>query len=284
MDASTQGVTQVVREFYANLPHRDDKKVYVWGVWVPFDSVTINNAFEMKDNDTEAYRKRFQTLDYDKILKSLTNGKIPWTKNANNELASFLRTELTPKAWVWFYFISHKVKPSKHVSTMRRDKSILIYAILKDIQFDIGFVIEISILEAISRRCTGALAHPPLITLLWAMEGLNMSDSEEKFPLMLPLPMPKKKMGSFSSIVDIDNEESGERNAQEDEQEESDSEEEEEQSEKPIYPRIFKLIDDFAQIRDEEYIDYKRSNSKIHIDNDKIMLRLAGNASRVAKE
>ena len=51
-----QGVAPVVREFHANLPHKDDIKVFVKGIWVPFDSETVNRAFELKDGDSETYQ------------------------------------------------------------------------------------------------------------------------------------------------------------------------------------------------------------------------------------
>ena len=44
-------MTLVVKEFHSNLPHRDDIKVFVKGIWVPFDKETMTRAFELKDGD-----------------------------------------------------------------------------------------------------------------------------------------------------------------------------------------------------------------------------------------
>ena len=49
------GVALIVHEFHANLRDKIGSTVYVQGVWVPFDSVTINNYFELEDEDEEEY-------------------------------------------------------------------------------------------------------------------------------------------------------------------------------------------------------------------------------------
>ena len=46
--------------------------IYVRGVWLPFDSVTINNFFELKDEDSKDYRALYRAPDYDLIFKKMT--------------------------------------------------------------------------------------------------------------------------------------------------------------------------------------------------------------------
>ena len=82
---------------------------------------------------------------------------------------------------------------SLHVSTVQRDKAILLYAIVHDIKFDLEFVIKNSILKVLYNRCTGALTHHSLITLLYKLAGVPMSESEEKTPPKMPLHVPKSK-------------------------------------------------------------------------------------------
>ena len=81
------------------------------------------------------------------------------------------------------------------------DKAILLYAIVHDLKFDLGFVIENSILEVLQNRCTGAHTHPSLITLLCKLAGVPMSESEEKTLPKLPLPMPKQRMVSRKNLM-----------------------------------------------------------------------------------
>ena len=52
-------------------------------------------------------------------------------------------------------------------------------------------------MEALQNKCTGALTHnPSLITILYKLAGVPMSEFEEKTPPKLPLPVPKSKNGS----------------------------------------------------------------------------------------
>ena len=100
---------------------------------------------------------------------------------------SFPRTWLTEIAKVWFYFVSCKLIPSKHLSTIRTDKALLTYVIVKGYKFNVGKIIENSILESVYRK---AITYPSLITKLCELVGVQIGDNEEKYPLMLPLPFP----------------------------------------------------------------------------------------------
>ena len=70
---------------------------------------------------------------------------------------------------------------------------ILLYAIVKNMKFDVGYVIERGIIESTKGRCTGVLIHLTLITLLCKIVKVHMSDSEEKSLHKLLVPLPKKK-------------------------------------------------------------------------------------------
>ena len=103
---------------------------------------------------------------------------------------------LTPLAKVWYNFLCVKIKPSMHLSTVTKDKKILLYAMTKGFQFDLGTVIERGLIESTHVRCTGALIHPSLITQLCRSAGVPMLDSEEQVQQCLPIPLPRVKFGS----------------------------------------------------------------------------------------
>ena len=86
---------------------------------------------------------------------------------------------LTPVAKVWYNFLSIKIKPSLRLSTVTKDKTILLYAMTKGLQFDIGIIIERGLIEMTHELCTGALIHPSLITELCQSAEVHMSDSKE---------------------------------------------------------------------------------------------------------
>ena len=74
----------------------------------------------------------------------------------------------------WYNFLYATLKLSLHLSTITKDKAILLYAIVKDIKFDVGYVIERGIIELTQGRCTEALIHSFLITLLCRMAEVPM--------------------------------------------------------------------------------------------------------------
>ena len=78
----------------------------------------------------------------------------------------------------------------------------MLYAIVQDIKFNLGLLLK--------NRCTGALTHPSLITLLCKLAGVSMSESEEKTPPKIPLLVPKSKKGSTSHDIYVrDDEDKG---------------------------------------------------------------------------
>ena len=50
------GIDLVVSKFHANLRDRIGSTIFVRGVSVPFDSMTINRFFELEDEDKKEYR------------------------------------------------------------------------------------------------------------------------------------------------------------------------------------------------------------------------------------
>ena len=63
------------------------------------------------------------------------------------EFTTFPMTTLTPVAKVWYNFLRVKIKPSLHLNTVTKEKMIVLYAMTKGFQFDIGTVIERGLIE-----------------------------------------------------------------------------------------------------------------------------------------
>ena len=209
----SQGIAQVVCEFHANLPYRDnDTTVFVKGVWVSFNSNKINKEFDLEDEDSPVYQKLWKSTNYDQILDTLTDNTMPWKKNSSNKVFSFSKTGLTPSSRVWHYSISSRLRPSKYVSIVSQKKAILNFAIAQRMKFYVGHVIETSITKASSVKCTEVLTHPSLITRLFQVVRVRMSESKEKCPPIIALPMPKTKktLDTQRPNDDIDNKDNDE--------------------------------------------------------------------------
>ena len=80
-------------------------------------------------------------------------------------------------------------KPSKHVSTVRQDLALLLYAVGKGFELDLGKIIKESILDYDENNFLGNIPHFALITLLCIKGGIKVAEEEEKslndFPLTL---------------------------------------------------------------------------------------------------
>ena len=121
---------------------------------------------------------------------------------STGEFTTFLMTALTLVAKVWYNFLSVKIKPSLNLSTVTKDKTILLYAMTKRLQFDIRTVIEGGLIETTHGRCIGALLHPSLVIKLYRSVGVQLLDSEEQVKQLLPIPLPRVKFGSPDEFGD----------------------------------------------------------------------------------
>ena len=154
---------------------------------MPFNGSTINILFGLNDDDSKEFKALYREPNYENILEDLVGGSVAWTRNANQEVMSFLRTGLMEIAKTWFYFVSYKLVPSKHLSIVRRDKALLTYAIVTCYKFNVGKVIENSILMSEYHK---AITHPSLITKLCEIVGVQIGENEEKCPPMQALHFP----------------------------------------------------------------------------------------------
>ena len=151
----------------------------------------------MEDDDSDAYRALFLNIDYQQLMRSLTRGRGEWKHHPSTSKVTTFQIKdpkLVPK--VWYNFLCAKLKPSLHMSTVTKDKTILLYAIIQDIRFDVSHVIESGIIESTQGRYTRALIHPSLITQLCQAVEVPMLESEEKSHHRLPLTLLKAKHGA----------------------------------------------------------------------------------------
>ena len=81
---------------------------------------------------------------------------------------------------VGFYFINSILTPSKHVSKVRQDCAILLYALIKGFNLNVGKIVEYSILDYHENNFSGNIPHLALITLLCIKGGVTFSEMEEK--------------------------------------------------------------------------------------------------------
>ena len=118
----------------------------------------------------------------------LTDGKGKWSSTRKNPHESIARDLLTEEAKVCFFFICLVLLLSKHLCTVRENKAILLYAILKGYKFSVGKIIENSILNYFRSSYRGLVPHLALVTRLCIMGGVEEDlEEEETCPRASPL-------------------------------------------------------------------------------------------------
>ena len=94
-------------------------------------------------------------------------------------------------------FFSLVLFPSKHLSTVRRNEAILLYALLKGYKINVGKIIENSILIYSISKCKGLIPHLATITSLCLLGGVGEEwGKEETYPKASPLTLTGVTKGS----------------------------------------------------------------------------------------
>ena len=182
------GYAAVVREFYSNLVGIKDNTVYVRGVWVPYGAQAINQVYGMAGlKHGSKFKKLLENPDLKKVAEKLTDGKAQLRQEKGGP-KTLNRGSLTEEAKVWFYFTASVLVPTKHLSTVREQEAVILYAILKGYKIKIGAIIENSIMRYHDGNKRGLIPHPATVTILCLKVGVRGDwGTEEEVPLASPL-------------------------------------------------------------------------------------------------
>ena len=80
-------------------------------------------------------------------MEVLIAGKREWKGNKKTPYDSTVRGLLNEEAKVWLYFLNLVSMPSKHVSIVKQEEAVLLYAVLNGYKISLGKLIEKSILS-----------------------------------------------------------------------------------------------------------------------------------------
>ena len=123
-------------------------------------------------NNGSKYKKLIREPSHEKIVDFLTAGKGKWSSTKKNPHESINKGSLTGEAKVWFYFVASVMIPTKHLSTIREQITIILYALLKGYKFDVGKIIETSIRNFHKNVKMGLIPHPSTIIRLCILAGV----------------------------------------------------------------------------------------------------------------
>ena len=166
----------VVREFYANLASHVLKKVRVRGVLVDFSAESINSYYGLERIPPGPFDQLREHPDYHEVIRVLTKGQGEWRINSAGHAVNFKAKHLAYIPKVWHHFITSRLIPTTNVCEVTAQRSLLNYAILQDIPFDVGQVIEDAILH--NRDAKMNLGHPFLIFGLCKQAGVPLDTDE----------------------------------------------------------------------------------------------------------
>ena len=91
----------------------------------------------------------------------LKNARGEWKLNNEGHVVHFKAKHLAYIPKVWHHFITSRLIPKKNVCEVTAKRAMLNYAIIQDIPFDVGQVIEDAILY--NKDAKMSLGHPFLI-------------------------------------------------------------------------------------------------------------------------
>ena len=121
-------------------------------------------------------------------MELLIDGKGEWSSTKKNPYESIAIGSLIKEAKMWFYFIGSVLLPSKHLTTVHQEETILLYALLKGYKINVGKIIENSILNYYRSKYRGLKPHPTTITRLCILGGVKGTwEEEERCPKTSPL-------------------------------------------------------------------------------------------------
>ena len=166
----------VVREFYANLASHVLKRVRVRGILVDFSAESINRFYSLEHVPAGPFDQLREHPDYLEVFRVLTNGRGEWRINSAGHAVNFKAKHLAFIPKVWHHFITSRLIPTTNVCEVTAQRALLNYAILQDIPFDVGQVIEDAILH--NRDAKMNLGHPFLIFGLCKQAGVPFDDNE----------------------------------------------------------------------------------------------------------
>ena len=166
----------VVREFYANLASHVLKKVRVRGILVDFSAESINSYYSVDHVPFEPFNQLYEHPDFPEVIRVLTNGRGEWKINNEGHAVHFKAKHLAFIPKVWHHFITSRLVPTANVCEVTAKRALLNYAIIQDIPFGVGQVIEDAILH--NRDAKMNMGHRFLIFCLCKRVGVPLDDNE----------------------------------------------------------------------------------------------------------
>ena len=137
---------------------------------------SINAYYNLEPVNAKPYDRLYANPNYPEILRMLTNGQGEWKLNNEGLAVHFKPKHLAYIPKVWHHFINSRLIPMTNVCEVTEKKAFLNYAIIQDILFYVGQVIQDAILY--NRDAKMNIGHPFLIYGLCKNTGVQLENNE----------------------------------------------------------------------------------------------------------
>lgn len=106
-----------------------------------FDKDAINHFYKLPNYDINEYSTYVRwELDMTDVLQTIARLRAEW-KVTSNEFVTLKSSEQSRDNKAWIHFIEVKLIPVSHTSNIRKERAILLYAILSSNSIDVRKVI-----------------------------------------------------------------------------------------------------------------------------------------------
>ena len=112
------------------------------GVLVDFSAKSINEFYNLESVNPEAYDRLHEAPNYPNVFRMLTNDQGAWKLNNEGHIVNFKVEHFAYIPKVWHHLITSYLIPMTNVCEVTAKRVLLNYAIIQDIPFDVGLVIE----------------------------------------------------------------------------------------------------------------------------------------------
>ena len=146
------------------------------GVLVDFSAQSINQFYNLDPVPPELFDRLYERPDYPEVIWVLTNGRGEWKLNSEGHAMHFKAKHLAYIPKVWHHFITSRLIPTTNVCEVTAKRALLNYAVIQNIPFDVGQVIEDAILH--NRDAKMNMGHPFLTYGLCKQAGVPLEDNE----------------------------------------------------------------------------------------------------------
>ena len=129
----------------------------VRGNSVSFDHSTINRYYRLANIEDDKYQPLIENdgTNWDEIKEFLCKEDMAWSIYTNGGLKSFPGQAMTKVAKILHYFVCAKLLPTTNHSAVMKSIAAMVYAILKNIQIDVGLIIQHSIIHGFEKGIHG---------------------------------------------------------------------------------------------------------------------------------